>query len=243
MVAVVRGKQTESCDSLDTFAQIRTAGKVVPSYTRVNEYMEDGLERMKECQAAISALVEGAVAGEGKSACCCWTRNRPFAIFAMGQVIHKICKSQSTLCKLLGNDRHDIIVWEPVFRAEVLFNSSGSSMEMGMMYSGDDIFFEHLRDTLERIQSSKGLFSDMRNVHSGLFLSQSHSEPSQFVLPHEYDQSSPLEQYMSQSPLGQQIVVQIEMQRRNNAILVGDRVKVWFGLRRNNPILKARLRN
>jgi hypothetical protein len=61
VVAVVCVKQTESCASLDTLAQI---GKVVPIYRcdsiqDVNEYMEDRLTRMEECQAAISVAAGG----------------------------------------------------------------------------------------------------------------------------------------------------------------------------------------
>jgi spermidine synthase len=251
VVAVVCGKRTESCDSLDTLAQIGTVGKVVPIYTcdimeDTNEYMEDGLERMKECQAAISAQLEGEVA-DGKKIRVLLLDAK--SSFAMSQIVHKICRTKTTFGKLFGNDitvlasikqaseawrrqflerfRHDIIVQEPVFRAEVLFNSSDSSMEMGMLYSGDEDFVEHLYGTLERIESSTGLVSDVRNIQGGLFLFQFDFEPSQFVLPHEYDQTSPLEQYMSQSPLGLQIVVQLEMQNRNDEILVGDRVKVW----------------
>jgi spermidine synthase len=253
VVAVVCGKLTESCDSLDLLAQIGTVGKVVPIYTcdiveDVNEYMEDGLERMKECQAAISAQLEGEVA-DGKKFRVLLLDAK--SSFAMGQVVHKICKSpETTLGKLFENDitvlasikqdsdawrrqflerfRHDIIVHEPVFRAEVLFNSSDSSMEMGMLYSGDEDFVEHLYDTLERIETSTGLVSDVRNIQGGLFLFQSDFEPSQFVLPHEYDQTSPLKQYMSQLPLGLQIVVQLEMQSRNDEMMVGDRVEVWY---------------
>ena len=42
------------------------------------------------------------------------------------------------------------------------------------------------------------------------------------------DQSSLLEQYMSQSPLDLQIMVQLEMQSRNGILQVGDRLKVWY---------------
>ena len=252
VVAVLCGKQTELCDSLDTLAQIGSIGKVVPIYAcdimeDVNEYMEDGLERMKECQVAISAQLEGEVA-DGKKFRVLLLDAK--SSFAMGQVIHKICKSETALDKLFENDitvlastkkkseawrrqflerfRQDIIVWEPVFRAEVLFNSSDSSMEMGMVYSGDHMFVEHLYGMLERIESSIGLISDVRNIQGGLFLFQFDFKPSQFILPHEYDQSSPLEQYMSQSPSGLQIVAQFEMIRRNDVIQVGDRVEVWY---------------
>lgn len=42
-----------------------------------------------------------------------------------------------------------------------------------MVYSGDVMFFEHLHDMLERIESSTGSVSDVRNVQGGLFLFQS----------------------------------------------------------------------
>jgi hypothetical protein len=252
VVLVVCGKQTESCESLDTLAQISTVGKVVPIYTcgsveGVNEYMEDGLSPMKECQAIVLAQLEGSVADGEKFRVLVLDRK---VSFAMGQIVHRIFLSRGNTAELFDvhvavlasiedeseawrrqfveRFRHDIIVFDPVFRAEVLFNSSKSSMEMSMLYSGDEDFFEQLLDTLERIETSTGLVSDVRSVQGGLFAIH-RRQASQYFLPGAYEQSRPREQYMSQMPLGRQLIAQFEMlQNKDDVILVGDRVKVWY---------------
>merc|ERR1719445_1024858 len=90
----------------------------------------------------------------------------PGAPMEMAQILIRILTSRMNKIKLLAPNilvmgtmldetetwkrnwlerfRHDIIHYDPVFRAEVLFNSSDSSMEMGIVSSGDGAFTKHL---------------------------------------------------------------------------------------------------
>jgi len=150
------------------------------------------------------------------------------------QVIHRVFKNRLQRKRLMGDHmlvmapmvneketwrrafldrfRKEFITFEPVFRAEVFFNSSDSSMEMGVTSSGDYDFFPHFMAVVEDIEGQTGLISDVRNIQGGLFNYTPGFQPSLFFLPQDYDQTGPLEQWWSQQPLGHQTVFQLEVQ-------------------------------
>jgi len=153
------------------------------------------------------------------------------APFVMGQILHKIFKRKRYREVLFGEDVlfvstmvdereswkrnllervRKIIKQDPVFRAEVIMNSTDSSMELGLISSGDDLFFEHLVDVRKSIDKRSGLVSEVRNIQGGLWKYNPDFKPSQFFLPGDYDQSDPLRQWSSQQPLGHQSVFQLE---------------------------------
>lgn len=124
----------------------------------------------------------------------------------------------------LDRFRHDIIIYEPVFRAEVLFNTSDSSIEMGLVLTDDETFTKHLMHVISKIENKTGLVSDVRNIQAGLFKQQHDFEPSQFFLPHDYDQTSSLKQWNSQQPIGFQTIFQLEMKDPTSAATIKDAV-------------------
>jgi hypothetical protein len=170
----------------------------------------------------------------------------------MGQIIVKIFESGRNLHALIGEDvavlavvvdkntdtwrryllerfRHDVLVDDPAYRAHVLFNSTDSSLEMGITTSGDTDFVQHLMDAVAKIEEETSLVSDLRTLRGALFADQPEYNkhgPTQFFHPDVYDQATPMEQWKSQNPMAQQIVSQFEMKNFESNLMVGDRVQV-----------------
>lgn len=239
------GDKGVSCSSLDILRET-TSGRVVPIWScqgidLENEY---ALSAKLACEKELLSSI-----GEGAKA-------KAFRVvildakvsFEFGQIIHRVFKSRFTREETLEDDvlviansldvkeewrrafldrfRRDFIVLEPVFRAEVLLNSSDSSMEMGIMSSGDERFFENLLAVSRSIEKETGLDADVRNVQGGLFKYTPQFKPSQFFLPQDYDQTSPLKQWHSQQPLGRQTVLQLEVEPLIDKIVKEKRVIV-----------------
>ncbi|GAX21114.1 hypothetical protein FisN_1Lh211 [Fistulifera solaris] len=225
------GDKSSVCNSLEVFKEA-AKGTVVPVWTcqgidLKNEY---ALSAKLACEKQVlSTITEAAKAKVFRVVVLDDTVSYEF-----GQIIHRVFKSRFTRKEILANDvlvvansldvteewrrafldrfRRDFIVLEPVFRAEVLFNNSDSSMEMGVLSSGDDRFFENLLAVCQSIEKETNLEADVRNVQGGLFKYMPKFKPSQFFLPKDYDQSAPLKQWNSQQPVGRQTVIQLEVE-------------------------------
>jgi hypothetical protein len=76
--------------------------------------------------------------------------------------------------------RKDIILYDPNFRAQVLFNSTDASMELGVTLSGDEGFVKKFKDVVSSIETKTGLVSDMRDIKGGLFAYDENWKPSHF---------------------------------------------------------------
>jgi spermidine synthase len=256
VVAVFCGAESKPCVSVDVVKQHEKVATVVPIYTcpvirGINEYMEDEQQRMVACQKEMvdklykslpaDELFRGIVVDGGVP-------------FAMGQLIHKIFRIQTIKDDLLNTDdcmvlaniesggeswrrnfldrfRRDILTDDPIFRAEILFNSTDTTMEMGIVNIGDGLFVEKLMEAVAKIETATGLVSDVRNIQGGMFTFMPDFEASQFSLPGEYDQSSPFEQWNAQQPLGHQTVLQLELYSEvelEYVIIAGTRVEVTY---------------
>jgi hypothetical protein len=213
-----------------------------------NEYMKDALQNIKECQKIVMKQLQDSTDTHGKFRAIVLDTN---SVFGMGQVIVKIFESDKRVTDLLENDiavlavidkkthvwrqhvlerfRHDVIVDDPAYRARVLFNSTDSSLEMGITTSGDVDFVQHLTDTVAKIEVETGLVSDLRSIRGALFADQpafNEHGPTQFFHPNVYDQATPLEQWKSQDPMAQQVVSQFHMLDFDTFLMVGDKVQI-----------------
>jgi S-adenosylmethionine/arginine decarboxylase-like enzyme len=241
MMAVVCGQESEPCESVEVVGKNGKVSKVVALYACPGIKSSAGYATMMACEKDISNMLEKAVTEEKKLGGIIIDSSAPLG---MGQILHRILKSTRNRKQMLSSDimvvavaldetrtwrhalldrfRKDFVKYEPVFRAEVLFNSSDSSMELGIMSSGDDLFFDHLVNVTTSIEKVTGLVSDIQRIQGGLFKFRPDFDP-QFSLPGDYDQSSPLEQWSSQQPLGLQTIFQLEVQWFEE-LVVGDRI-------------------
>jgi len=255
-VAVICGLETELCDSLEAVSKSANVGKVVPVWTCPNikdvgeQSLENNVGRMLACKRKVMQTLKEATT-EGKKVRGIVVDSS--APFTMGQIIAKIFEVQWNLDSLLNKEdtiviapmvnqddawrrnlvdrfRKDFFVDEPTFRAEVLFNSSDSSMEMSFTSSGNTFFFDHLVEFTLSVEKRTNLIPDIRYVEGGKWKMDGYDESLRhFVLPDEYDQRSPHEQWKSQQPMGRQTVFQLEIvpekQKDSEAVLSSDKVK------------------
>ena len=260
-VAVLCGEKTLVCESLMVAEQGDHVNRILPLWTcstikENNDFRRDGLERMLECEEEIFKTLEE-FRSENKILRISALIIDTSAPYSMGRIVHKIFTntrnrknmlaehilvmapivdgSQSWRRNFLERFRRDIIWYDPVFRAKVLINSTKSSLEMGFVSSGDLTFINHLVEVCIRIeQRFNGIESEIREIRGGLFNNASGEDlfPTNFFLPSDYDEASPLEQWMSQHHLGQQVVVQLEMQDR---WVAGEKIYCDFQGRRRVP--------
>lgn len=156
---------------------------------------------------------------------------------AMGQVLHKILnskrhqrellvgryvvlvemplldESESSWRKaLLDRFRTDLAMYDPSYHAEILFNktSSGSSLGLGVFSTNDDLFFLHLADMIEAIESKTGYVAEVPTIRNGKNTYVADFTPTMVFSPDDYDHSPADEQWNAQKPLGRQTIVQLK---------------------------------
>ena len=244
VAAVVCGEDTQKCGSLDVLAKHEKVKKTV--ILKACPGIDGNNSKMFDCELEVWKTIRDAVENGEKLGAIVLD---PSASYTMAQITLKIFDNHAKRMEALSDDavivattldeteswrrnfldrfRMDIFIYEPVFRAEVLFNSTDSSLEMGVTLSRDPLFFQHLVDAVTRIEKQTGLDSDVRNIENGLWPYMADFTPSQFVLPGDYDQTSPLQQWRSQKPLGHQTVFQYELRPIVNYVQ-GDKVKANY---------------
>jgi hypothetical protein len=129
----------------------------------------------------------------------------------------------------LDKVRKEVVILDPLFRAEVLFNNTSSSMELGILSSGDESFMQHLTNMAENVEKTSGLALEIREIVGGLWRPTQQpimlDEEAEAVFTHEsYNRTSPLEQWWSQQPVGHQTLFQFE----TRPLRVGDHVHAYF---------------
>lgn len=237
LVAVLCGENKEDCKSVDVL-KARGFTQLVPLYTCPeisNEYEEGALDRMVQCEKQIYSTLMNSVTKDRKFGSVVVD---PTASLAISRISYKILKAkkkklleealfviavmfeQGDLWRqnFLERFRKDIILYDPNFRAQVLFNSTDASMELGVTLSGDEGFVKKFKDVVSSIETKTGLVSDMRDIKGGLFAYDENWKPSHFFLPEDYDQRSPFEQWKSQQPVGYQTVFQFEPQSETSKL-------------------------
>jgi len=253
VASVICGYESESCHSMDVLKNHGIVSEVVPIWTCPGLKESSG-EELAGCRNTVLNLLMESVQKSNKKIRALVID--PTAPFPMGQIVHKIFSMNAHRIKILTDDimvmapmldpsedwrrnlmdrfRQEIIVNEPVFLAQVLFNTTDSSMELAMTSSGDEHFVKHLKEVTTSIEkrSDSQIVSDIRNTQGGLFTYQENFVPTNFYLPDAYDQSSPKEQYMFQKPVGHQTVFQLEVQeilRVNDIIFALDNGEYYSG--------------
>jgi len=228
--AVVLCDEHKPCNSLEILKKNDKISEVIPltvcpNLKNINEHTDSSLNSMLSCH---NNMLKNflSLTIEKKIRVIVLDSNAPIEL---AQIVLKIFRRYKR--KLLSSDilvtatmldetetwkrnwlerfRHDIVIREPLYRAEVLFNASDARMEMGVTSSGDEVFTKHLVDVISNIEEKTSLVSDVRNIKGGLWKFQQDFDPP-FFLPDDYDQSEPLKQWNSQQPVGLQNVFQLE---------------------------------
>jgi hypothetical protein len=229
LTVVLCGESQEHCNSIGI---LNAAGftQVVPLSSCpeiANEFSEGALDRMVECEKKMYKMIMDSTQNGKKIGSIILDQTCPLAL---SRIVYKILKTKGFKVMLknlfvwavmfeqkdtwrrnfLERFRKDVVLYDPNYRAEVLFNTTDASMELGVTLSGDEGFVNKFKTIVSAIEVKTGLVSDIRDIKGGLFAFDENWKPSHFFLPEDYDQRSPFEQWKSQKPVGYQTVSQFE---------------------------------
>ena len=129
--------------------------------------------------------------------------------------------------------RTEIIIAEPVFKAKVEYLRYDASLITTTVLSTDPLFTLTLNETVSAIEKRTNLTAKIVNVNGGRFEYDDDFSPSLFFKPHDYDQSSSLEQWYSQKVVDTQVFTQLE----GGVVTLG---KVQDGIRQAVGVLEGK---
>jgi|UniRef100_A0A8J9RY90 spermidine synthase len=236
IIGVICGQSGQACKSAEILKKQDKIEEVVTLATCLNlapgaEFAADGLAQMETCEKEVWKLLSGSLSARGK-------KLRAIVIdegasSTMARILFRIFRSSRNAKRWLAEDilvqaptvdhseswrsvfvdefRREIFKKEPVYTAEVYFNTTASSLKLSITSAGDEHFVRHLVDFATKAEQSAEVVSEVRSVRGALeFKFFDNYRPSQLFEPDAYDQSSSLEQWNSQKPLGHQTVFQLE---------------------------------
>jgi hypothetical protein len=238
-VAVLCGHQDQSCASVELLEKMG-AGVVTlrtcPNMHDGVEYAKGGSDLMFACETEMFKLFSGMGA---KVDVIVIDSSAPFA---MGQILYRLSRSERNVERFLAPTvtvlavLFDQEVWRrslvdlfrenifpddevdsPVFGTEIRFNTTDSSFGLVVLSRGNEDFLDGLAGFAQDVETSTGLASEILKLRGGNAYFQDDWNPR--VYRHDdYDQSSGLEQWMSQKVVGFQSVMQFEMMNVNVAL-------------------------
>lgn len=243
-----------ACRSIELLKKNEKVGEVIPLYlcsdlTPDDQHSEDGRMRIVECERGILMNLQESLSDDKRLRVIIVDRTAPRLLV---QMLLRIFTTQSwdnenmlapdlmvltTIedesegwkINFLDKIRTDIVKVDPLFRAEILFNTTAGSMELGILSSGDESFMKHLVDMADKVEKKSGLALEIREIFGGMWRPFQQmiqpAEDAEEVHTHEsYDRTSPLEQWWSQQPVGHQTLFQFE----TRPLLVGDHIQAYF---------------
>ena len=123
---------------------------------------------------------------------------------------------QTWLWSFLNAFRQDIIVMDPVHELHAVLKTRDGTLDFGVLAGGDTQFFDRLEETISQVNRESGSNLDILSVNGGLWrvtrkLVMEDEEADIFFAPMDYNQTSPLEQWNSQTPVAHQSLFQLEL--------------------------------
>jgi S-adenosylmethionine/arginine decarboxylase-like enzyme len=242
-----------ACRSIGLLEKNEKVGEVMPLYlcsdlTGDDQHSEDGRMRIIECERGILKSIQESLSDDKRLRVIIVDRSAPrllvqmlLRIFIEGKDNKNVLAPDIMVLTTIENEsegwkrnfldkiRKDVVKVDPLFRAEVLFNTTASSMELGILSSGDESFMKDLIDMAENVEKKSNLALEIREIFGGLWrlnhrLKMPDEEAEEFFTHEDYDRTSPLEQWWSQQPVGHQTLFQFEAR----PLLVGDHVHAYF---------------
>jgi SAM-dependent methyltransferase len=128
---------------------------------------------------------------------------------------YEIWKRRLGLTPTLSLDNlGDSIGFDPINRAHILLNTTISSLELGLISSGDSNFFRHITEAVTKSQKKyPDVQLEIRSVLGGRWRTEkikkmSDSKFSQVIVEDDYDNTDASSQWKAQAPLATQVVSQ-----------------------------------
>jgi S-adenosylmethionine/arginine decarboxylase-like enzyme len=224
----VCGTKLQSCLALDAMNELENV-KTFPIYACVQSSV---FSEMSACERKTFDMISALVDENGsKVGAIVLDDNAPKP---MAQIIHSIFSKKAyrmrllttklTVVTVLTNDaeswrvefleRFRIFVPEPGYRTSIKFASSRSNIELGIVAAGNPMFFETIQSKIKKMEAKTGLTADLDSIEGSIFDLHKYTSPDykapNFFLPTDYNQTEALLQFLTQTPLGYQVVFQLE---------------------------------
>ena len=242
-----------ACRSIELLKRNEKVGEVMPLYlcsdlTPNDQHSEDGRMRIVECERGILKNLQESLSDDKRLRVIVVDRSAPRLLVQMLlRILIKDGDNDNMLApdimilttiedesegwkrNFLDKIRKDVVKVDPLFRAEILFNTTSSSMELGILSSGDESFMKDLIDMTDNVEKKSSLALEIREIFGGLWrpiqqLIMPDEDAEEFFTHESYNQTSPLEQWWSQQPVGHQTLFQFE----TRPLVVGDHVQAYF---------------
>jgi S-adenosylmethionine/arginine decarboxylase-like enzyme len=242
-----------ACRSIELLKKNEKVGEVMPLYlcsglTPDDQHSEDGRMRIVECERGILKNLQESSSDDKRLRVIIVDRSAPRLLVQMllrifmkhGDHENILAEDIMVLTTIEGESeewkrnfldkiRKDVVKVDPLFRVEILFNTTASSLELGILSSGDESFMKDLIDMADNVEKKSSLALEIREIIGGLWrpnqqLKMLDEEAEEFFTHESYNRTSPLEQWWSQQPVGHQTLFQFE----TRPLLVGDHVHAYF---------------
>ena len=228
-IAVICGSINMPCPILQNLENIDKLPRIVPFYScssiENKEYTQDFPRVMFDCEQEVIKKMTNAV---GDSMFSAFVFDESIS-YTFAQVLHRVLKNRrrrkglvmpnATIIALIDTQAEqwtrnflerfltDIFIYEPAYRAVVTFNEN-SNIEFHVVVN-DEKFVKHLQHFVKSTGQYPALTPSIDLILGGAYVNKK-SEPPRIWLPKDYDRESPLHQWTSQQPLGQQTIFQFE---------------------------------
>jgi hypothetical protein len=260
VVAVICGASSLSCVSLDAVRKAAGSKKTVAVWTCTGAIKPvNTSDSLMACEVETKQSFEDLVRRSGRISGIVLDPQVPRA---MGQILHKLlsdAKFRRTIItdesyivisptpnpsegwrrELLERFRTEFAVFDPSLRAQLFVNGTHTSMELGLFSAGDPKFYPHVAGLVSRINAMTDLSADVRYIKNGVLNFLAEFEPTMFPSLHDYDNTASFKQWKSQTPLGQQAIIHVDIQgekpSKGDKILIEDD-SLWYA----GEIFKAR---
>lgn len=155
--------------------------------------------------------------------------------YSMGQILVRMFTNFKTRFDLLANNskifaishnmkeewrsilvnrfRTEIFETDPVFKVDVMFEGTDSNIYVHSVVTDDKhVAVKNLRTILAAVEKRSGVHANVEEFLGGGPPYEAYFIPSKVYTPDDYDQTSQLDQWESQRPLGYQSIIQLEVQ-------------------------------
>jgi len=237
-------------ENIDSVQQVITLH--CPTMTNFNEFGKQASDNLATCEKHLAKTLEDvAENGQLDSLVIDSTADKVTA-----SILLKILTSKKKLAKTLFNPevkvlsayneeddkwhmhllrlfRDEVFSGEKFgFYSEVLFKNENGSFKLLITSIREEHFIKKLEENLGNFEKASGMTPIIQNIYGGIWHYQPDFVPSKSYTPDDYDQTSSLEQWNSQVPLGHQVVFQMEPEEseKDNLVLSNDLVRAALEL-------------
>jgi len=236
LAAVLCGANKDDCSSLDAVSHHSKVEQVVyipacPDLAASSEYSEEVADIMMECEKVTLRALRTAVSSLDDHIGAFIVD--PSAPLSMVKIATSIWSSHSNLDNLLHDhfvfvalmpDHRDswrpkhnfidrvrkVLVYDPLFAAELVVSSSDGTMEVGILSADDTEFVIHMDDAVKNIESKSDLNVTVRKVQGALVRFQNDFQP-QYFKGGDYDNDNAIDQFNNQKSFGRQSIFQLNI--------------------------------